>query len=115
GSGSLGARVLPVQQSGRLDRKVKRMTNEANSQAPPKRSRTLRRAGVIAALAVGLVAGGFGIASAASPSPSPTQTAAPNQSTPNQPNGACQHGGGQPGTGSSGTTTDNPTGGSYQL
>ena len=63
------------------------MTYEVDNQAPPpKRSRALRRAGVIAALAVGLVAGGFGIASAASsPAPTPTQTPSPNPSTPRSP------------------------------
>ena len=77
------------------------MSYEVGSQAPPpERSRTLRRAGVIAAFAVGLVAGGFGIASAATtPSPSQSTTTSPNQTTPTQPNGACPHAGGQGGAG----------------
>ena len=93
------------------------MTYEVDNQAPPpNRSRALRRAGVIAALAVGLVAGGFGIASAASsPAPTPTQTPSSNPSTRSQPNGACPHAGGQGGTGSSGTSTANLTGGSDQF
>ena len=91
------------------------MTYEVDNQAPPpNRSRMLRRAGVIAALAVGLVAGGFGIASAAT-TPSLTPTPSPNQSTSTQPNGACPHGGGQGGSGSSGTSTANLTGGTDQF
>jgi hypothetical protein len=82
------------------------MSYEVHTQVPPPRSRTLRRAGVIGALAVGLVAGGFGIASAASPTPTPTQ------STPTQPNGACPHAGGPTATEGSGATTANLTGGS---
>ncbi len=80
------------------------MSDEVNDQVPPsKRSPTLRRAGIITALALGLVAGGFGIASAANtPTPAPTQTPSPNQSTPTQPNGACPHAGGQAGAGGSG-------------
>ena len=77
------------------------MSYEVNGLVPPpERSRTLRRAGVITALAVGLVAGGFGIASAASaPTPTPTQIPSPNQSSPCGRDGACPHAGGRAGSG----------------
>ena len=91
------------------------MSYEVNSQVPPERSRTLRRAGVIAALAVGLVAGGFGIASAAStPSPHSHDPIA----EPVHPDAAQRRLPARWGTRrhrSSGTTTANLTGGSDQF
>lgn len=82
------------------------MTYEADNQAAssPPRSRSLRRGAIIGACAVALVAGGYGVASAAStpgPSPSPS-TPAPSTTSP------CPHGTG-------GSTGNNSSGASYQL